>query len=1250
MRKRLLLLSVLVWLLAPAVFSYAQVVPVAATTTASTIPVVPLVVATTTTQTASTSPSATTTTQNKGTSPSLLAAAAVVTEITTNTTLAPGVYTYDTLVIKSGATLTVQGDPLLANDFKGVRIEADSIIIEDGARISADQEGYDLVTRGPGAPAEAEYTKGASHGGLGDSATIGTRYGSAKQPITFGSSNQTRGGGAIQLVAHDELTIDGVVSANGGNTSSGGSIWIQTNSLRGHGVIRANGGDFSSFAAFIGPGGGGRVAAYYTDSSFTGIAEAQGGRRNAINSAEDGTVGFFETDTNKLTTGHAWRFQANDAPHTYTRVVAVDSVITTDSNQLLTITHLALSGLSLLTLTSGHDVHIGDLVVSNNSKIVVDQGSPLKISTLELKDQAVLTVVPLVVLNIEAGDVLIEADAKITLEQTGYAAGGGPGSPDDGDYYLGASYGGLGYGTLNPKPIYGSPTEPIDFGSGANQGRGGGALQLTVSDRLVNNGLIDANGGLSSSGGSLWVETKELSGIGRISANGGLYSFVAAYQVGPGAGGRIAVYYTDAAAWSGVIEAKGGRNPAGTAYAGDGSIVFQQKTFCTQNCNSSVLFLPGIMGSRLYEESNVCDVLLPEYKERERWMSDSQCDQQRLAMNELGKSKYAIYTRDENGSIIAESYLLNIYKSFLHDLQSWKNNDIYSDYGVLPYDWRLSIEDILHTGVNENDGLVHSIFAVPFEESLLYQKFSELASSSRTGKVNIVAHSNGGLLAKLFIQKLKDTNDPLYYKFDKIIFVGVPQVGTPEALLSLHHGSEIAGGFILEKELSRELTSNMPFAYNLLPSESYFLGNGSSVSTNPVTFDNSIYTQIFRNSYGESVGTFEELKDFTLGSEGRSVPAINDLNNPSRGNAVLYAQAEMLHDILSRWEVPPGAELHQVAGTGIPTVSGIKYSTGSQCLLSVLAIGPCLESSPVLQYSPEHVLDGDGTVVVPSALAISTSSENVHRWWVNIFKQNNNFTDREHKNLLEINELRTFIQNITTNSVDSTYDYITAVEPQINDVARLVFELHSPLDLSLRDKSGLQVSSSTNSISNAIYRRYGEVQYISVPDTGDRVSVSLKGYAKGSFTLKTERWTGEKLLEQEEFSAIPNATSTTASLIVEGNAALKTLILEVDFKGDGSPDYKLDTEGEVVKEISYQTLIDALNTLKIKSLNKQLLLVNARVAQEYNIKAKTKPKYKQLEILALKVLQQQVLLYWKTKIVSTAERDDIIKIINELNK
>lgn len=227
---------------------------------------------------------------------------------------------------------------------------------------------------------------------------------------------------------------------------------------------------------------------------------------------------------------------------------------------------------------------------------------------------------------------------------------------------------------------------------------------------------------------------------------------------------------------------------------------------CMENCYSNVLFLPGVMGSRLYEQNGLT--------EKELWVSRSDANHTRLSLNNQGKSANSIYTKndtqrpagdgDETG-VMDDIYSFNIYQSFLDDLEKWKTDDkIIEDYAFIPYDWRLSLDDVITNGVADVDGKLAYNTSQDFSESFILKKLEELQISSRTGKVTLIGHSNGGLVIKALVQKLKDTGNPLYDQIDKIILIAVPQVGTPKAFVDLLHGNNIGpGGFIMSNERSR---------------------------------------------------------------------------------------------------------------------------------------------------------------------------------------------------------------------------------------------------------------------------------------------------------------------------------------------------------------------------------------------------------------------------------------------------------------
>ena len=572
---------------------------------------------------------------------------------------------------------------------------------------------------------------------------------------------------------------------------------------------------------------------------------------------------------------------------------------------------------------------------------------------------------------------------------------------------------------------------------------------------------------------------------------------------------------------------------------------------CTENCNSNIMFFPGIMGSRLYDS-----------EEKELWVSSGDSLQAKLSLDETGKSNNVIYIKDDTlrkegevdeKGIVDDVYGSNIYESFINDLRTWKGdgtNGIIHDYALIPYDWRLSLNDIVTNGATSTQDNLSYATPQDFSQSYIVKQLEQLQKSSRTGKVAIVAHSNGGFVTKALIQKLKDTNNPLYNKIDKVIFVAVPQVGTPEGLTALLHGTSMGPwGSVMINARSRDLAKNMPTAYNLLPSSDYFsiVDPGFAVDK-VVSFQNTHAFDRQLLQYGMFISNEDEFKRYVLNDEGRAIPTYADTTYPATGNRALYNMAETVHSVLDNWLPASTTKVVQVAGWGEETLAGIDYTNTGRLSLKL-----------------RNVVDGDGTVVVPSALWMSTSTPNVERWWVDLKTYSDkNLFSRVHKDILEIQNLRTFIKSQINNSPfsDSENIVVNSTQTLISDGERLHFTLHSPLTLGITDSSGRYtgLDSVTGKVREEIpgvtYKQYGEVQFLSVP-AGLEYTVTMKGYESGSFDFDVEKQAGNAVIASTTFESIPSATSTTVTLNVSSLFSVSSSTLFIDQNSDGTPDISL---------------------------------------------------------------------------------------------
>ncbi len=595
-------------------------------------------------------------------------------------------------------------------------------------------------------------------------------------------------------------------------------------------------------------------------------------------------------------------------------------------------------------------------------------------------------------------------------------------------------------------------------------------------------------------------------------------------------------------------------NPEGVGDVvyGDALIDPWLSSYCEANCYSNIMFLPGIMSSRLYEDGEQL---------WEPGLLTQDAEFEALYLDESGKSiNPDIYTKD----VLDNGYA---YGKFVDDLADLKLAGTINDFEAVPYDWRLSMEDVLNTGVKREDDTI--LYGTDTDEPYIKGALRRLATNSKSGKVTIVAHSNGGLVTKALINKLEDEASDL---IDQIIFVGVPQLGTPQAIGSLLHGYD-AGlpsiyPFILSPERSRDLAKDMPMIYQLMPFADYYDGEGADVYTPYVTFEDGVATKALIERYGYAV-TPDELEDFLNGSEGRASATYDDLANPINANAGQLANAlAMQSEIDSTWQAPNGIKVHQIAGIGEDTLAGINYKTIQKCVLSTL--GVCHERAPALSYEPITMIDGDGTVVVPSALAMSDSDSDVERWWIDLDEYNGITLGpfrTKHASILEVDELRDLIFDYLILKVSTEApSYLHKEQPVINSNDHLKFTLHSPLKLSAIASDGSVANEKETTIPGATYVRYGEVQVLTLPvDT--EFTIVLDGESYGSFTLEMEEIIDNETFATSTLAAIPSSTTTKATISFESGSLEDAGVLQIDYDGDSTIDYSYSP---VINETVYE--------------------------------------------------------------------------------
>lgn len=565
---------------------------------------------------------------------------------------------------------------------------------------------------------------------------------------------------------------------------------------------------------------------------------------------------------------------------------------------------------------------------------------------------------------------------------------------------------------------------------------------------------------------------------------------------------------------------------------------------------SSILFLPGIMGSHLYEESDEC----LGFGEQRRWFSHTDCEQLRLLTNSSGESINEIYTKPEEDSVVDETLGFNLYKTFLADLADWKEGDIITDYAAVPYDWRLKLSDILKT--KQVDDKVVFDQTSSYQDSYIYQRLTDLVANSKSGKVTMVAHSNGGLVVKELLSQMETNDDPLLSQVDNVILVGVPQSGTPESLVSLLHGSKLGpAGVVVSQETTRALLNQSPFAYHLLPSDAYF----DTIDSSVVSFELGAITGPWSSSFGNEIKSRNTLESFLTAEGTRLKPSEDDLLNPEIAGEYLLDYSSNAHTVQESWRPVSTTKVYQVAGVGIDTISNITYFTDKKCTKRNFIPFVCDEYAPVLGYRVTEVVDGDGTVLSPSAAAMSEEG-GVERLWLDLNARNNDSAvDRVHKDIFEVEDISNFVLN-TAQFINGEYNYLQTEAINLPAEDKLVLQLHSPLDMQVITEDG-ELSSTTESVTGGKYRRHGELQYISLPKNSGPITVILTGVAAGSFTFEVEDWQDGEMVERNQYEGIPSDSGTVVTYeIIAGETEQ---LLRIDFDGDGVIDGEISLDGTV---------------------------------------------------------------------------------------
>lgn len=476
-----------------------------------------------------------------------------------------------------------------------------------------------------------------------------------------------------------------------------------------------------------------------------------------------------------------------------------------------------------------------------------------------------------------------------------------------------------------------------------------------------------------------------------------------------------------------------------------------------------VIVIPGIMGSDLYaaEDDYLC------------WPNILHINVglQRLHINDYGESDESIRV----GGLIG---FPNYYSEMIDQLLA-------TGYKVeeFPYDWRMDNNDTA---------------------KLLHDKINSTLEKYNTGKVDIVAHSMGGLVSKAYLNKYATEN-----KVRKLVTIGTPHLGAPK-MFSAWKVGKLESGFSLidipiNNDIVRYITRNFNSIYQLLPSKDYFSYGLTAY------YEEGFDTNDDRIIQGR-IYDYSGMKEWFYGRD--ASPRYNDINRAMLNNA------EAFHDAID-----------QMIITDNNLVEGYMIASDRQAT-------PVLLRDYIGAFGKKHenkvesLKAGDGTVPTMSA----TNGQILHS---QIFYVN----DGKHGELLNLDSVIQKTIHILSGDLNTPVDGISSAPAVLNGYYAYAA---CPVDLYITDSEGQVASPETYGTNLINYWITGESKHAFIHD--NNFEIALKGIGQGIADLIIERYENGEKTERYSYFAIPTAEGCDIRLTVSGTP--QSLLIDVD--GDGT--------------------------------------------------------------------------------------------------
>lgn len=506
-----------------------------------------------------------------------------------------------------------------------------------------------------------------------------------------------------------------------------------------------------------------------------------------------------------------------------------------------------------------------------------------------------------------------------------------------------------------------------------------------------------------------------------------------------------------------------------------------------------LILIPGIAGSELKttemtiwnEDNGHGGIFTNIYPAEKVWVNN-------IEAVKLGNDDYFdILKMFDDGKTSQANLALtgNLFDGYQETISFFVSNGytLNKDFFLFPYDWRRDIA---------------------LSSPLLDQKINEIKTQTGSTKVDIIAHSMGGLVARNYISDTAKAKN-----VRKLFTLGTPHLGAVESLKNIVYGGcltklSFVAPFICLGVASAEVKDvlqNMISGYELAPSREYFNFYNNGDKDHPYPYQDNDKTL-----------NYDETKSL--------------LTSKSH-NTSLFTPAEAFHSLDKSLTNTNGVEITNIAGSGRPTLGQIREKNNKK---------------------DGFTINGDETVPLFSASLNDSGKNKSLLGDAQVF-----YTKQEHGGLVGSGPALNLVKNILVNSNQlpvgvSTKPYILSG----NQIS-----VHSPVNIHVYDSLNNHTGYTSDgnfetNIPGSSYSFLDDAKFVFLPDNGN-YNIKFEATDQGKFDFKIRKFENDTVSQEILYTDIPLTIATKAETKFD-TSSNQSPIVYLDKDGNGTIDQEIN--------------------------------------------------------------------------------------------